>query len=127
MYPSPFQGFIIHMYYKVKLCFTSILFKIEIDIIKSAIQLYYKFKKDNIIGKQRINYIKSIFNIHINTLYNWINIYYIKHSNTFNFINYRTNFKYNNLKITFDIEQFIINPSPFQGFIIHMYYKVKQV
>ena len=81
----------------------------SIDIIKSAIQLYYKFKKDNIIGKQRINYIKSIFNIHINTLYNWINIYYIKHNNTFNFINYRTNFKYNNLKITFDIEQFIIN------------------
>ena len=81
----------------------------SIDIIKSAIQLYYKFKKDNIIGKQRINYIKSIFNIHIYTLYNWINIYYIKHNNTFNFINYRTNFKYNNLKITFDIEQFIIN------------------
>ena len=31
----------------------------SIDIIKSTIQLYYKLKKDNIIGKQRINYIKS--------------------------------------------------------------------
>ena len=41
----------------------------SIDIIKSCINLYFKLKNENIIGKQRIDFIKSTFNIHINTLY----------------------------------------------------------
>ena len=44
----------------------------SIDIIKSCINLYFKLKNENIIGKQRIDFIKSTFNIHINTLYKWI-------------------------------------------------------
>ena len=80
-----------------------------IDIIKSAINLYYKLKKDNIIGKNRIKYIKHVFSIHINTLYNWIDKYYNQDNNSFDFSLYKTNFKYNNLKITSDIEIFILN------------------
>ena len=41
----------------------------SIAIIKSSINLYFKLKKDNIIGKKRIKYIEQPFNIHINTLY----------------------------------------------------------
>ena len=41
----------------------------SIAIIKSSINLYFKLKKDNIIGKKRIKYIEQTFNIHINTLY----------------------------------------------------------
>lgn len=81
----------------------------SIDIIKSSINLYFKLKNDNIIGKNRIKYIQHIFNIHINTLYNWINKYYNTHTNTFDFSNYKTNFKYNNLKITTSIETLILN------------------
>lgn len=81
----------------------------SIDIIKSSINLYFKLKKDNIIGKKRINYIKQTFNIHINTLYNWITTYYNFETNTFNFNNYKTKFKYNNKKINYNIETFIIN------------------
>lgn len=80
----------------------------SIDIIKSCINLYIKLKKDNVVGKKRINYIKSIFNVHINTLYNWIDRYYNKHNNSFDFYTYKTKFKYNNTKITIDIEKFII-------------------
>ena len=40
----------------------------SIVIIKSSINLYFKLKKDNIIGKKRIKYIEHSFNIHINTL-----------------------------------------------------------
>ena len=68
----------------------------SIDIIKSSINLYFKLKKDNIIGKKRINYIKQTFNVHINTLYNWITTYYNVDNNTFNFNGYKTKFKYNN-------------------------------
>jgi transposase len=81
----------------------------SIEIIKSSINLYFKLKKDNILGKKRINYIKQTFNIHINTLYNWIYTYYDYNSNTFNFNNYKTKFKYNNKKLNFNIENFIIN------------------
>jgi transposase len=81
----------------------------SIDIIKSSINLYFKLKKDNIIGKKRINYIKQTFNVHINTLYNWITTYYNVDNNTFNFNGYKTKFKYNNKKINYDIETFIIN------------------
>ncbi len=42
----------------------------SIAIIKSSINLYFKLKKDNINGKNRIKYIQHTFNIHINTLYN---------------------------------------------------------
>ena len=80
-----------------------------IHIIKSSINLYFKLKKDNVVGKNRIKYIQQTFNIHINTLYNWINKYYNLNDNTFDFSNYKTNFKYNNVKITFFIEKFILN------------------
>ena len=81
----------------------------SIDIIKSAILLYFKLNKDGIVGNKRINYIKTAFNIHINTLYNWINKYYNKQTNLFDFHTYKTDFKYNNTKVTYQIENFIIN------------------
>lgn len=81
----------------------------SIDIIKSCINLYIKLKNDNIIGIKRIKYIKDTFNVHINTVYNWINKYYNSNTNCFNFDTYKTNFKYNNIKITPCIETFIIN------------------
>ena len=80
----------------------------SIDIIKASINLYFKLSNDNIIGKKRIKYIESTFNIHINTLYNWINKFYNKLNNTFSFDNFKSNFKYNNLKITSIIENFIL-------------------
>jgi len=81
----------------------------SIDIIKSCINLYIKLKRTNIIGKKRIYFIKSVFMVHINTLYNWINKYYNLKTNTFDFSQFKTNFKYNNTKITNNIEIFIIN------------------
>jgi len=81
----------------------------SIDIIKSSIILYFNLKINKIIGKKRINIIENTFNIHINTLYNWIKLYYNKLTSIFDFTSYKTNFKYNNLKITYNIEYFIIN------------------
>jgi len=81
----------------------------SIDIIKSSINLYFNLKKNNIIGKNRISYIQNTFNIHINTLYNWIKLYYDINNNTFNFSNYKTSFKYKNKKINSCIENFILN------------------
>jgi transposase len=81
----------------------------SIDIIKTAINLYIKLQNENIIGKNRIKFINSVLNIHINTLYKWINKYYNKDLQTFNFTTYKTNYKYNNTKITQSIESFIIN------------------
>lgn len=81
----------------------------SIDIIRSCINLYINLKKNGIVGIDRIKYIKNVFNIHINTLYIWINKYFNKESKTFDFSSYKTNFKYNNLKITESIERFIIN------------------
>ena len=81
----------------------------SIDIIKSSINLYYKLKKEKILGSKRIEIIQTTFNIHINSLYNWIKLYYNKSINVFNFSSYKTNFKYNNLKITDKIEVFILN------------------
>lgn len=80
-----------------------------IPIIKSSINLYFKLKKDNIIGKNRIKYIHQTFNIHINTLYIWINKYYNIDDDVFDFSNYKSNFKYNNVKITSTIENFVLN------------------
>ena len=79
----------------------------SIDIIKSSIKLYYKLKKEGVFGKKRIDIIYSVYNIHINSLYNWIKLYYKNY--TFDFTFYKSNFKYNNFKITSDIENFIIN------------------
>ena len=81
----------------------------SIDIIKSSINLYFKLKNDNILGKKRIKYIQSTFGIHINTLYNWIDKYFDYDNNTFNFDTFKNNFKYNNKKITIEIEKFVIN------------------
>ena len=63
--------------------------------------MYFELEKKNIIGKERIKIINSVYDFHINTLYRWIYIYY-------NYDEYNTNFTYNNIKITYDIEQFII-------------------
>ena len=79
----------------------------SIETIKSSINLYYYLRKDNIIGKKRIKYIENTFNIHINTLYSWIKKYF--NNKTFDFSSYKTNFKYNNKKITHDIEIFVVN------------------
>ena len=72
----------------------------SIDIIKASINLYYKLEQQSIIGIKRNNIITNVFNIHINTLYNWINKYYNKNTNSYSFTNYNTNFKYNNSKAT---------------------------
>ena len=40
----------------------------SIDIIKSSIKLYFKLEQQNIIGKERIKIINSIFDLHINNL-----------------------------------------------------------
>ena len=81
----------------------------SLDIIKSSIKIYFNLQKKNIIGKERINIIKSTFNIHINTLYRWINSYYNPIDFSFTFDKYKTNYKYNNFKINKNIESFIIN------------------
>ena len=81
----------------------------SIDIIKSSIKLYFKLEQQNIIGKERIKIINSTFDLHINTLYRWINTYYNYYNNIFSFNQYNTHFKYNNIKINYEIEQFIIN------------------
>ena len=81
----------------------------SVDIIKASIILYFKLKKEKIIGNKRIEIIQSTFNLHINSLYNWIKLYYNKNQNIFDFSLYKTNFKYNNLKITDKIEIFVIN------------------
>ena len=81
----------------------------SIETIKSCIKLYFQLSKNKIIGKKREQYIKDVFNIHMNTLYNWIKLYYNKQTNLFDFSTFKTNFKYNNTKITADIEQFIIS------------------
>jgi len=81
----------------------------SIEIIKASINLYFKLKKNNIVGKNRIDIIHSSFNIHINTLYNWINKFFNLNELSFDFSTYKTFFKYNNIKITSSIETFIIN------------------
>jgi len=81
----------------------------SIEIIKSCINLYLKLEKDNIIGKKRIKYIQDTFNIHINTVYNWIKKYFDFNIYSFNFSNYKIYFKYKNKKIIPCIETFIIN------------------
>ncbi len=81
----------------------------SIDIIKSSINLYYELEKMHIVGKTRNMMIISVFKIHINTLYNWIKSYYNKNLDAFNFSSYKCNFKFNNTKITNQIEFFIVN------------------
>ncbi len=78
------------------------------EIIKSAVTMYYSLQSRNIIGKIRNNLITTAYEIHMNTLYNWIKTYYCKNTKTFNFNEYKTKYKYNNTKITKEIEDFII-------------------
>jgi len=69
---------------------------------KFSLKLYLftlSLKDDDILGKKRIKYIQTTFNIHINTLYNWINKYFDFNTKTFNFDTFKTKFKYNNKKI----------------------------
>ena len=81
----------------------------SIETIKSCIKLYYQLANNKIIGQNREKIIKNVFNIHMNTLYNWIKLYYNKITKTFDFSTFKTKFKYNNTKITAEIEYFIIN------------------
>ena len=81
----------------------------SLDIIRSSIKLYFKLEQQNIIGNERLKIINSTFDFHINTLYKWIKLYYNSDNNTFLFDKFNTHFTYNNLKINYDIEQFIIN------------------
>ncbi len=82
---------------------------IQLKLLKHLLIYILNLKKNNIVGKKRIDIINSSFNIHINTLYNWINLFYNINTNTFNFLKYKTNFKYNNTKINSSIEIFIVN------------------
>jgi hypothetical protein len=56
----------------------------------------------------RKQFISNTFNLHINTLYNWINKYYNKHTNCYSFINYNTNFRYNNSKATIKLRFIVV-------------------
>jgi transposase len=87
----------------------------SIQIIKASINLYFKLKKNNIFGKNRIDIINNTFNIHINTLYNWINKFFNINTRTFDFTKYKTFFKYNNTKINTEIEILIINSIDFNN------------
>ena len=66
----------------------------------SIINIYNELKNYNIIGQKRKDFITTIFNVHINSVYNWINTRYAVK-------NLRK--KYENIKITSTIEHFILN------------------
>ena len=66
----------------------------------SVINIYNELKNYNIIGQRRKDFITTTFNIHINSVYNWINTRYAVK-------NLRK--KYKNIKITSTIEHFILN------------------
>ena len=42
----------------------------------SVINIYNELKNYNIIGQRRKDFITTTFNIHINSVYNWINTRY---------------------------------------------------
>ena len=67
----------------------------------NCINVYNKLKDHMIKGNRRINFITETFNIHINSLYNWIKD--TKNNNNTNFI------KYKNSKIDIVIETYIIS------------------
>ena len=73
------------------------------EIINSAIKNYDLLGKNNIIGTKRIKIITDTFDIHINTLYRWLKKYSDKN------LDYNIKSKYNNKKITDEMELFIIN------------------
>ena len=75
----------------------------SIDIIKNTLKLFYELKKNNFKGYKLHNFIKKISGCHITTVYNWINLY-----KDFDFSNYNKP-KHNNIKITDEIEKFILN------------------
>ena len=72
------------------------------EIINSAIKNYDLLGKNNIIGTKRIKIITDTFDIHINTLYRWLKKYSDKN------LDYNIKSKYNNKKITDEMELFII-------------------
>lgn len=74
----------------------------SLDIIKSALIVYKNLTELNIKGLRKKQFISSTFNIHINTFYNWLKLY----TNNFNYYNSKK--KYNNRKVTKDIEKFVI-------------------
>lgn len=75
----------------------------SIDTIKNTIKLFYQLKKNNFKGYKLNNFIKNSIGCHITTVYNWINQYGDLNFNNFN------KSKFNNNKITEEIETFILN------------------
>lgn len=75
----------------------------SIETIKNTIKLFYQLKKNNFKGYKLINFIKNSIGCHITTVYNWIGQY-----SSFNFNNFNKS-KFNNKKITEDIEKFILS------------------
>ena len=75
----------------------------SIDTIKNTIKLFHELKKNNFKGYKLINFIKNSIGCHITTVYNWIKQY-----DDFNFYNFNKS-KFNNKKITEQIEKFILN------------------
>ena len=74
----------------------------ELSIIISCLKLYKHLGDINIRGKDRKDLITKSFNVHINSLYNWLK----KYKN--DFLNYKKSYKYNNVKITNEIKKFIL-------------------
>ena len=75
----------------------------SIDTIKNTIKLFYQLKKNNFKGYKLINFIKNSIGCHITTVYNWISQYGDLNFNNFN------KSKFNNNKITEEIEKFILS------------------
>ena len=79
------------------------IFIYSFEIINSAIKNYKLLGKNNIISTKRIKIINDTFDIHTNTLYRWLKKYSDKN------LDYNIKSKYNNKKITDEMELFIIN------------------
>jgi hypothetical protein len=77
---------------------------------KTCIRCYNELNKYSIKGQEKKDFITNIFNIHINSLYNWLNENnYINDNDNDNDINYDLNNNYiNDSKITIPIEKYII-------------------
>ena len=75
----------------------------SIDTVKNTIRLFNQLKKNNFKGYKLINFIKNSIGCHITTVYNWINQY-----GDLNFFNLNKS-KFNNKKITEEIEKFILS------------------
>ncbi len=75
----------------------------DLETVKKAIDSFNELEKINVIGHRRANFIQKIYKCSINTVYNWIKKY-----KDFDFSNFNKP-KYNNIKITDEIEKFILS------------------